>query len=234
MSYYYFSAAGPGTPPVYPKPTPTTSLPRPSTRSALKFTPGHASDADSVKTEDFEYKFKVRMIIIFNNCFTLPNTTEFFCFFWFSFTYRSFCKLDSFLTWKNATSMSGFEATAVRNKWFDVIVLNHSATDTHYNIVTSCAELAAMPYWQCQINTWPDSSNIFYPCDQCRPRSAVNTSVLSDTGLHSECSLFSQYTHVYLEIFPKKCWIVSCTLKDGHYPFKIISVAEVKMEKTSY
>ncbi|KAL4223886.1 hypothetical protein ACF0H5_017349 [Mactra antiquata] len=49
---------GPGTPPVYPKPTPTQSLPRPSARSTLKFAPGHASDADSVKTEDFENKFK--------------------------------------------------------------------------------------------------------------------------------------------------------------------------------
>ena len=50
---------GPGTPPVYPKPTPTNTLPRPSTRSSIKFTPGHTSDADSVRTEDFENHFKV-------------------------------------------------------------------------------------------------------------------------------------------------------------------------------
>ncbi|XP_053375093.1 trichohyalin-like isoform X6 [Mercenaria mercenaria] len=55
-------AAGPGTPPVYPKPTPTTSLPRPSARSSLKLTPGHVSDADSVRTEDFEHKFKDMMV----------------------------------------------------------------------------------------------------------------------------------------------------------------------------
>ncbi|XP_052256598.1 myosin heavy chain, cardiac muscle isoform-like isoform X2 [Dreissena polymorpha] len=55
-------APAPGYPPIYPKPTVTSSLPRPSVRSSLKLTTGHISDADSVRTEDFEHSFKDMMV----------------------------------------------------------------------------------------------------------------------------------------------------------------------------
>jgi hypothetical protein len=35
----------------------------------------------------------------------------------------------SSLTWKNQKSLSGFEHTAVRGKWFEINDLNHSTTD---------------------------------------------------------------------------------------------------------
>ncbi|XP_052800428.1 golgin subfamily A member 4-like isoform X2 [Mya arenaria] len=54
--------AGPGYPPIYPKPTVTSSLPRPSSRSPIKLTPGHGSDAESVRTEDFEHSFKEMLV----------------------------------------------------------------------------------------------------------------------------------------------------------------------------
>ena len=50
-----------GTPPVYPKPTPTSTLPRPA-RGGVKISSGFTSDADSVRTEDFESHFNNMMV----------------------------------------------------------------------------------------------------------------------------------------------------------------------------